>query len=65
MNARQVVAALIAAGWVEVRSKGSHRQFKHPDKPGLVTLATYGGRDVKTGTLASIKRQSGLKLKKG
>jgi predicted RNA binding protein YcfA (HicA-like mRNA interferase family) len=65
MKAREVVAALIAAGWVEVRAKGSHRQFKHPEKPGLVTVATHGGQDIKAGTLASIERQSGLKLKKG
>ena len=61
MKAREV----IAAGWVEVRSKGSHRQFKHPERPGLVTVATHSGQDIKAGTLASIERQSGLKLKKG
>jgi len=38
MNGRQVLQALKADGWVEVRSKGSHLQLKHPFKPGLVTL---------------------------
>ena len=40
MKSREVIAALIAAGWVEVRAKGSHRQFKHPRELGLVTGAT-------------------------
>jgi len=65
MKSSGVIAALIAAGWVEVRAKGSHRQFKHPQKLGLVTGATHGGQDIKAGTLASIERQSGLKRKKG
>ncbi len=63
MNARQVLQALGADGWVEVRSKGSHRQLKHPSKPGLMTLPMHGSRDLKPGTLASIERQAGLKLR--
>ncbi len=63
MNAREVLRALKAAGWLEVRSKGSHLQLKHPSKPGLVTLPMHGARDIKPGTLASIERQAGLKLR--
>lgn len=64
MNAREVLKALRDDGWVQVRSKGSHVQLKHPSKPGLVTLPMHGARDIKLGTLASIERQSGLKLRK-
>ena len=64
MKARDVIAALEADGWREVRTKGSHRQFKHPTKPGLVTLAVHGGRDVPRRDLASIERQSGVSLRK-
>jgi len=42
MNARDVLKALKAAGWIEARAKGSHLQLKHPIKPGLVTLPMHG-----------------------
>jgi predicted RNA binding protein YcfA (HicA-like mRNA interferase family) len=63
MNARQVLQVLKSDGWIEVRSKGSHLQLKHPTKPGLVTLPMHGAKDIKPGTLASIERQAGLKLR--
>ncbi len=63
MNARGVLKALKADGWIEARSKGSHVQLKHPTKHGLVTLPMHGARDIKPGTLASIERQAGLKLR--
>jgi len=63
MTAREVLQALKADGWFEVRTKGSHVQLKHPVKPGLVTLPNHGGKDIKPGTLASIERQAGLKLR--
>jgi predicted RNA binding protein YcfA (HicA-like mRNA interferase family) len=51
------------AAWRQVRSRGAHRQFKHPTKAGLVTVAEHGSRDLKARDLASIERQSGLKLR--
>jgi predicted RNA binding protein YcfA (HicA-like mRNA interferase family) len=63
MNVREVLKALKANGWVEVRSKGSHLQLKHPSKPNLVTVPMHGAKDIKPGTLASIERQAGLKLR--
>lgn len=50
-------------GWQLVRTKGSHRQFKHPTKPGTVTVtvARKPNLDVPPGTLNSILKQSGLK----
>ena len=62
MNNREIIAALAKAGWVEVGQKGSHLQFKHPEKPGRVTVP-HPSRDIPIGTLRSIERQSGLKLK--
>lgn len=44
-----------------VRSKGSHRQFKNPNKPGTVTVAGKPSLDVPPGTLSSILKQAGLK----
>jgi predicted RNA binding protein YcfA (HicA-like mRNA interferase family) len=57
---REVVAILEAAGWVEVRQRGSHRQFKHPDRPATVTVAGKASQTLSAGTLASIRRKSGL-----
>ena len=48
-------------GWYQARQRGSHRQFKHPAKPGLVTVAGKPGDDVAPGTLNSILKQAGLK----
>jgi hypothetical protein len=42
-------------------TKRSHRQFKHPEKKGRVTVAGKLSRDLPPGLLASILRQAGLK----
>ena len=62
MNSRDVIFALKADGWFEVNQVGSHKQFKHLDKTGRVTVV-HPSRDIPTGTLRSIEKQSGLKLK--
>jgi len=62
MNSRAVIAALKADGWREAAKRGSHAQFKHPGKPGRVTVP-HPKRDIPLGTLRSIERQSGLKLR--
>jgi len=48
-------------GWYQARQRGSHRQFKHPAKPGLGTVAGRPGDDLAPGTLNSILKQAGLK----
>ena len=48
-------------GWSLVRTRGSHRQYRHPYKPGTVTLAGRLGDDLTRGTWASIMKQAGLK----
>lgn len=62
MNSRDIISALIADGWYEVAQKGSHKQFKHPTKPGRVTVP-HPKRDIPTGTLRSIERQAGISLR--
>jgi len=52
---------LEADGWTLVVTKGSHRQFKHPTKPGRVTVSGGLGDDMPKGTLASVIRQAGLR----
>jgi len=56
------MSALKADGWVQIAQKGSHVQFKHPTKPGRVTVP-HPRRDIPTGTFRSIEKQAGLKLK--
>ena len=62
MNSKAVIAALKADGWVEVAQKGSHVQLKHPRKPGRVTVP-HPKKDLPIGTLRSIEKQAGLKLR--
>lgn len=61
MKSRDVIKALKGAGWEQVAQKGSHRQFKHPERKGRVTVP-HPKKDLPVGTLKSIERQSGLKL---
>jgi predicted RNA binding protein YcfA (HicA-like mRNA interferase family) len=62
MNSRAVIAALEAAGWQRIAQRGSHVQFKHPSRPGRVTVP-HPKRDIPIGTLKSIEKQSGIKLR--
>jgi len=48
-------------GWFLVATKGSHRQYKHPNKPGRVTIAGHLSEDISPGTLMSIQKQAGIK----
>jgi predicted RNA binding protein YcfA (HicA-like mRNA interferase family) len=61
VKVRELIALIESDGWVLVRTKGSHRQFHHPTKPGTVTVAGNPGIDVPTGTLNSVLKQAGLK----
>lgn len=60
MKVRDVIKTLRNDGWYLVRTKGSHRQFKHPTKLGTVTVAGKESIDVPIGTLKSIWRQAQL-----
>ena len=63
MKSGDVIRALQADGWFEVAQKGSHKQFKHPTKPGRVTVP-HPKRDLTVGTLISVEKQSGLTLRR-
>lgn len=60
MKVREVILRLEQDGWYLARTKGSHRHFKHPTKPGIVTVAGKPSIDVPIGTLKSIWRQAQL-----
>jgi predicted RNA binding protein YcfA (HicA-like mRNA interferase family) len=61
MKVKEIIKQLEADGWVQVRMRGSHRQFRHPSKPGTVTVAGKPSLDIPPGTLNSILKQAGLK----
>jgi predicted RNA binding protein YcfA (HicA-like mRNA interferase family) len=61
MKVAHVLRLLKEDGWYLVRIKGSHRQFKHPQKRGLVTVSGKPSDEVKKGTLSSVLRQAGLR----
>jgi predicted RNA binding protein YcfA (HicA-like mRNA interferase family) len=63
MNSRDVIKQIEADGWFRVAQKGSHVQFKHPAKPGRVTVP-HLKRDLAVGTLLNIEKQAGIKLKR-
>jgi len=61
VKVREVVKLIERDGWQLARTKGSHRQYKHPSKSGLVTVPGKAGDDLAPGTLNSILKQAGLK----
>jgi predicted RNA binding protein YcfA (HicA-like mRNA interferase family) len=60
VNCKQIIKLLEDEGWFLARVKGSHHQFKHPAKPGLVTVKHPDG-EIPKGTLNSIRKQAGWK----
>ena len=62
MKCRDVIKMIEADGWYLVRQKGSHKQFKHPEKQGLVTIACHKeSDDLAPGTLNGILKHAQLK----
>lgn len=61
MKVRDIIKWLEAEGWYLVTTKGSHRQFKHPEIPGRVTVAGNTNDELAPGTLNSILKQARLK----
>ncbi len=62
MDPKDLIKELERDGWFWHSTTGSHRHFKHPTKPGKVTVS-HPRKEMPTGTLKSIERQSGLKLR--
>jgi predicted RNA binding protein YcfA (HicA-like mRNA interferase family) len=61
MKVKEIIRILEDDGWYLVGTRGSHRQYKHPVRPGRVTVAGKPSDDLAPGTLNSILKQSGLK----
>jgi predicted RNA binding protein YcfA (HicA-like mRNA interferase family) len=61
MKVSDLLRLLHEDGWFLVATRGSHRQFKHPTKPGRVTVPGKPSNDLAPGTLNSILKQAGLR----
>ena len=61
MKFREIIKMVEADGWRVVAQAGSHRQYKHPTKPGKVTIAGHPSVDAAPKTLKSTLEQAGLK----
>lgn len=57
-----IIRELERHGWNHVATKGDHWQFKHFTRPGRATVL-HPKRDLPLGTLRSIEKQSGVKLR--
>jgi predicted RNA binding protein YcfA (HicA-like mRNA interferase family) len=60
MKVREAIRLLELDGWRLVRTRGSHRQYRHPSKRGTVTVAGNAGVDIPLGTLKSILKSAGI-----
>lgn len=60
MKVREIIRLLEGDGWYLVATRGSHRQYKHADKPGRVTVAGSPNDTLAPGTLSSIRKQAQL-----
>ena len=60
MKVRDIIKMLEEDGWYRVKAKGGHRQYKHPSKPGRVTISGKSSDDLAPGTLNSFFKQAGF-----
>ena len=61
-SSRQIIRIIEADGWYEISCVGSHHQFKHPTKPGRVTIP-HPKKTLPLGTVKNIFRQAGINHK--
>ncbi len=61
MKIRDAIKMIERDGWYLARTRGSHRQYKHLTKKGLVTISGKPGDELAPGTLNSVMKQAGLK----
>ncbi len=61
MKVREIIKIIENEGWYLKRTKGSHRQYKHPIKSGIVTIAGHERDDIHPKTESSILKQAGIK----
>ncbi|HWI88912.1 MAG TPA: type II toxin-antitoxin system HicA family toxin [Sphingomicrobium sp.] len=58
-----MIQAIEAEGWYLIRARGSHHHFAHRNRSGIVTVP-HPKADLAIGTIKSIEKQSGVKLRR-
>ena len=61
MKVRDLIKQIEKDGWTLKRTRGDHRVYSHPTKPGIAVVPGHLGSDIAAGTLSSILKQAGLK----
>jgi len=62
-SSAEIIKILKDAGWYQVAQRGSHVQFRHPTKPGRVTVP-HSRKDIPAGTVKSIEKQAGIEFRR-
>ncbi|ADK30419.1 type II toxin-antitoxin system HicA family toxin [Brachyspira pilosicoli] len=62
MKASEIIALLKKDNWFEIRQKGSHKQFKHNTKKGIVTVPYHSNVDLHVAVIKSIEKQAKIKI---
>jgi predicted RNA binding protein YcfA (HicA-like mRNA interferase family) len=60
LKVSEILKILEEEGWYLVGTRGSHRQYKHPTKPGRVTVPGKPSKVLPIGTERSILKQAGI-----
>ena len=60
MNFREADKLAKKCGCVEIGQEGSHHHYKHPDKPGKLTIPEHGSKDLKKKTENNIRKWLGV-----
>jgi predicted RNA binding protein YcfA (HicA-like mRNA interferase family) len=58
-----IITLVESKGWQLVRTRGSHRQYRHPVHLGTVTIAGQLGTDISRDVISSILKQAGITRK--
>lgn len=61
MDAKELERVIMKDGWICTKQKGSHKQYKHPTKPGKITIPFHGHKDLNIRTANTILKYAGLK----
>lgn len=62
MTVIEIIRLIEKDGWYLYKQRGSHKQYKHPSKPGKVTIPDHGKSiELEHNTVSSILKQAGLK----
>lgn len=60
VKVRDIIEAIEEVGWVYVRTKGSHRQYKREGSTDVVTIPGKPSEDMPEGTLTAVCRKAGI-----